>query len=152
MCATQLVCGTGTVEGETKPVVQKDAEFDVTYNDTVTSKNQTIYAFNHTISRNKVGPPASSRTFGSVEVDLDSCVCSSDGGGPRVRGRAAAAGGEPHPVRDPAEAGCHVLSSPAHPERPVSETCQNQNLQVTLDGCVFFYCRASSSAQSQSKS
>uniref|UniRef100_A0A8C6WPL6 SID1 transmembrane family, member 2 n=1 Tax=Neogobius melanostomus TaxID=47308 RepID=A0A8C6WPL6_9GOBI len=34
-------------------VVQKDAEFDVTYNDTVTSENQTIYAFNHTVSRNK---------------------------------------------------------------------------------------------------
>uniref|UniRef100_A0A7N6AXH6 SID1 transmembrane family, member 2 n=1 Tax=Anabas testudineus TaxID=64144 RepID=A0A7N6AXH6_ANATE len=29
-------------------------EFDVTYNDTVTSENQTIYAFNHTVSRNKV--------------------------------------------------------------------------------------------------
>uniref|UniRef100_A0A8C5DKY4 SID1 transmembrane family member 2 n=1 Tax=Gouania willdenowi TaxID=441366 RepID=A0A8C5DKY4_GOUWI len=39
--------------GETPNVVQKDAEFDVTYNDTVTSENQTIYAFNHTISRNK---------------------------------------------------------------------------------------------------
>ncbi|XP_013881472.1 SID1 transmembrane family member 2 [Austrofundulus limnaeus] len=52
VCATQLVCGTGAVVGETK-YVQKDAEFDVTYNDTVTSENQTIYAFNHTISRNK---------------------------------------------------------------------------------------------------
>ncbi|KAM4743510.1 SID1 transmembrane family member 2 isoform 2-T2 [Anableps anableps] len=51
-CVTQLVCGAGTV-GEVKYVVQKDAEFDVTYNDTVTSENQTIYAFNHTISRNK---------------------------------------------------------------------------------------------------
>uniref|UniRef100_A0A3B4UGA0 SID1 transmembrane family member 2 n=1 Tax=Seriola dumerili TaxID=41447 RepID=A0A3B4UGA0_SERDU len=39
--------------GETKSVVQKDAEFDVTYNDTVTSENQTIYAFNHTVSRNR---------------------------------------------------------------------------------------------------
>uniref|UniRef100_A0A672IP97 SID1 transmembrane family, member 2 n=1 Tax=Salarias fasciatus TaxID=181472 RepID=A0A672IP97_SALFA len=47
-----LVCGGGAV-GETTNVVQKDAEFDVTYNDTVTSENQTIYAFNHTISRNK---------------------------------------------------------------------------------------------------
>uniref|UniRef100_A0A4W6DS49 SID1 transmembrane family member 2 n=1 Tax=Lates calcarifer TaxID=8187 RepID=A0A4W6DS49_LATCA len=47
-----LACGTGAV-GETKNVVQKDAEFDVTYNDTVTSENQTIYAFNHTVSRNK---------------------------------------------------------------------------------------------------
>lgn len=41
------------VLGETKTVVQKEAEFDVTYNDTVTSENQTIYAFNHTVSRNK---------------------------------------------------------------------------------------------------
>ncbi|XP_020500001.1 SID1 transmembrane family member 2 isoform X3 [Labrus bergylta] len=49
-CVTQFVCG---AVGETKNVVQKDAEFDVTYNDTVTSENQTIYAFNHTISRNK---------------------------------------------------------------------------------------------------
>ncbi|XP_029964917.1 SID1 transmembrane family member 2 isoform X3 [Salarias fasciatus] len=52
LCVTQLVCGGGAV-GETTNVVQKDAEFDVTYNDTVTSENQTIYAFNHTISRNK---------------------------------------------------------------------------------------------------
>ncbi|KAM4566444.1 SID1 transmembrane family member 2 isoform 2-T2 [Odontesthes bonariensis] len=52
LCATQLACGTGMV-GETNHVVQKEAEFDVTYNDTVTSGNQTIYAFNHTISRNK---------------------------------------------------------------------------------------------------
>uniref|UniRef100_A0A3Q2D482 SID1 transmembrane family, member 2 n=1 Tax=Cyprinodon variegatus TaxID=28743 RepID=A0A3Q2D482_CYPVA len=36
-----------------KFVVQKEAEFDMTYNDTVTSVNQTIYSFNHTISRNK---------------------------------------------------------------------------------------------------
>lgn len=35
-------------------VVQKDAEFDIIYSGTVTSGNQTIYAFNHTISRNKV--------------------------------------------------------------------------------------------------
>uniref|UniRef100_A0A3B5BDS2 SID1 transmembrane family member 2 n=1 Tax=Stegastes partitus TaxID=144197 RepID=A0A3B5BDS2_9TELE len=47
-----LACGSEAV-GETKNVVQKDAEFDVTYNDTVTSGNQTIYAFNHTVSRNK---------------------------------------------------------------------------------------------------
>ncbi|XP_071395002.1 SID1 transmembrane family member 2 isoform X3 [Centroberyx affinis] len=52
LCLTHLGCGTGAV-GETKKVVQKDAEFDVTYNETVTSDNQTIYAFNHTISRNK---------------------------------------------------------------------------------------------------
>uniref|UniRef100_A0A3B5ARG5 SID1 transmembrane family member 2 n=1 Tax=Stegastes partitus TaxID=144197 RepID=A0A3B5ARG5_9TELE len=52
LCVTQLACGSEAV-GETKNVVQKDAEFDVTYNDTVTSGNQTIYAFNHTVSRNK---------------------------------------------------------------------------------------------------
>nr|XP_020441749.1 SID1 transmembrane family member 2 [Monopterus albus] len=49
---SKFACGNGAV-GETKHVVQKDAEFDVTYNDTVTSENQTIYAFNHTVSRNK---------------------------------------------------------------------------------------------------
>lgn len=50
---TQLGCGVGA-SGFAKNVVQKEAEFDVTYNDTVTSDNQTIYAFNHTVSRNKV--------------------------------------------------------------------------------------------------
>ncbi|XP_076000235.1 SID1 transmembrane family member 2 isoform X1 [Genypterus blacodes] len=49
LCVTQF----GGAVGQTKNVVQKDAEFDVTYNDTVTSDNQTIYAFNHTVSRNK---------------------------------------------------------------------------------------------------
>ncbi|XP_030600724.1 SID1 transmembrane family member 2 isoform X1 [Archocentrus centrarchus] len=52
LCVTRLACGSEPV-GETKNIIQKDAEFDVTYNDTVTSENQTIYAFNHTISRNK---------------------------------------------------------------------------------------------------
>lgn len=52
-CATHFVCGHGLVLGESKNVIQKDAEFDVTYNGTVTSENQTIYAFNHTVSRNK---------------------------------------------------------------------------------------------------
>ncbi|XP_053176893.1 SID1 transmembrane family member 2 isoform X2 [Scomber japonicus] len=52
LCVTQFVCGSVAL-GETKNVIQKDAEFDVTYNDTVTSENQTIYAFNHTVSRNK---------------------------------------------------------------------------------------------------
>ncbi|XP_041796820.1 SID1 transmembrane family member 2 isoform X2 [Chelmon rostratus] len=51
-CVAQFTCGSEAVE-ESKSVVQKDAEFDVTYNDTVTSANQTIYAFNHTVSRNK---------------------------------------------------------------------------------------------------
>nr|XP_015192955.1 PREDICTED: SID1 transmembrane family member 2 isoform X2 [Lepisosteus oculatus] len=36
-----------------KTVVQKDGEFDTTYNDTANSEQQTIYAFNHTVSRNK---------------------------------------------------------------------------------------------------
>ncbi|XP_045559579.1 SID1 transmembrane family member 2 isoform X3 [Salmo salar] len=49
LCVTHL----RFARAETKTVVQKDAEFDVTYNDTVTSDNQTIYAFNHTVSRNK---------------------------------------------------------------------------------------------------
>lgn len=53
LCVTHFTCGVGAV-GLTKNVIQKDAEFDVTYNDTVTSENQTIYAFNHTISRNRV--------------------------------------------------------------------------------------------------
>ncbi|XP_070825959.1 SID1 transmembrane family member 2 isoform X1 [Chaetodon trifascialis] len=50
ICVSQFIC---EAVGESKSVVQKDAEFDVTYNDTVTSENQTIYAFNHTVSRNK---------------------------------------------------------------------------------------------------
>uniref|UniRef100_A0A3B3H9U7 SID1 transmembrane family member 2 n=1 Tax=Oryzias latipes TaxID=8090 RepID=A0A3B3H9U7_ORYLA len=52
-CATQFVCAAGQVDEAKKYVIQKDAEFDVTYNGTVTHDNQTIYAFNHTISRNK---------------------------------------------------------------------------------------------------
>ncbi|XP_035768106.1 SID1 transmembrane family member 2 [Neolamprologus brichardi] len=50
LCAIRLACGIEV--GETN-IIQKDAEFDANYNDTVTSENQTIYAFNHTISRNK---------------------------------------------------------------------------------------------------
>ncbi|XP_059369720.1 SID1 transmembrane family member 2-like isoform X4 [Carassius carassius] len=34
-------------------VIQKDAQFDMTYDDMVTSDNQTIYSYNHTVSRNK---------------------------------------------------------------------------------------------------
>ncbi|KAG5837376.1 hypothetical protein ANANG_G00238610 [Anguilla anguilla] len=45
LCATSCGCS--------GKVVQKDAEFDITYNDTVTSDIQAIYAFNHTVSRNK---------------------------------------------------------------------------------------------------
>ncbi|KAM8902399.1 SID1 transmembrane family member 2 isoform 2-T4 [Spinachia spinachia] len=52
-CVTQLACGGGGALGDAKSVVQKEADFDVTYNDSVTSENQTIYAFNHTVSRNK---------------------------------------------------------------------------------------------------
>lgn len=55
LCVTQMGCGSEAAFGTN--VVQKDAEFDVMYNDTVTSENQTIYAFNHTVSRNKVSPP-----------------------------------------------------------------------------------------------
>ncbi|KAM9853784.1 SID1 transmembrane family member 2 isoform 2-T2 [Aulostomus maculatus] len=51
-CVTHIGCGSATV-WETKNVIQKDAEFDITYNDSATSENQTIYAFNHTVSRNK---------------------------------------------------------------------------------------------------
>uniref|UniRef100_A0A8C6MLF6 SID1 transmembrane family member 2 n=1 Tax=Nothobranchius furzeri TaxID=105023 RepID=A0A8C6MLF6_NOTFU len=52
MCAIRSIC-CAAAAGETKHIVQKEAEFDITYNDLVTSDNQTIYAFNHTISRNK---------------------------------------------------------------------------------------------------
>nr|XP_055051338.1 SID1 transmembrane family member 2 isoform X1 [Misgurnus anguillicaudatus] len=37
----------------TNVVIHKDAQFDVTYSDTVASDNQTIYSYNHTVSRNK---------------------------------------------------------------------------------------------------
>lgn len=57
LCVAQLACGTGAAGESKNVVIQKDAEFDVLYNDTVTSGNQTIYAFNHTISRNKVSLP-----------------------------------------------------------------------------------------------
>ncbi|CAL8343215.1 unnamed protein product [Arctogadus glacialis] len=54
LCLSILQCGYSTgAEGTTKTVIQKEAEFDITYNDTVTNDNQTIYAFNHTVSRNK---------------------------------------------------------------------------------------------------
>ncbi|XP_061774947.1 SID1 transmembrane family member 2 isoform X2 [Nerophis ophidion] len=52
-CVTQLTCGNLTLEESKHLVIQRDGEFDMTYNDTVTSENQTIYAFNHTVSRNK---------------------------------------------------------------------------------------------------
>ena len=55
LCLSILQCGYSTgAEGTSKTVIQKEAEFDITYNDTVTNDNQTIYAFNHTVSRNKV--------------------------------------------------------------------------------------------------
>uniref|UniRef100_A0A8C5FEV3 SID1 transmembrane family member 2 n=1 Tax=Gadus morhua TaxID=8049 RepID=A0A8C5FEV3_GADMO len=54
LCLSILQCGYSTgAEGTSKTVIQKEAEFDITYNDTVTNDNQTIYAFNHTVSRNK---------------------------------------------------------------------------------------------------
>lgn len=61
LCAIRLACGIEV--GEIKNIVQKDAEFDANYNDTVTSENQTIYAFNHTISRNKVSSPPQTCRF-----------------------------------------------------------------------------------------
>lgn len=74
--------GTG---GASKRVVQKDAEFDVVYGDTVTSENQTIYAFNHTVSRNKVsvgglGIPPAERAWAASSPHLRpfrrrGCVC-----------------------------------------------------------------------------
>lgn len=61
LCAIRLACGIEV--GEIKTIVQKDAEFDANYNDMVTSENQTIYAFNHTISRNKVSSPPQTCRF-----------------------------------------------------------------------------------------
>ncbi|XP_077397689.1 SID1 transmembrane family member 2 isoform X2 [Festucalex cinctus] len=52
LCVALLACSSCALD-ETKTVIQKDGEFDVTYNDTITSENQTIYAFNHTVSRTK---------------------------------------------------------------------------------------------------
>uniref|UniRef100_A0A4W4ERG1 SID1 transmembrane family, member 2 n=1 Tax=Electrophorus electricus TaxID=8005 RepID=A0A4W4ERG1_ELEEL len=56
-CFGVLLLTTHVLYGEantnTSVVVQKDAQFDITYLDTVTSENQTIYAFNHTVSKNK---------------------------------------------------------------------------------------------------
>ncbi|XP_051536051.1 SID1 transmembrane family member 2 isoform X2 [Myxocyprinus asiaticus] len=44
----------GPVAGGTNVIIQRDAQFDMTYYDTVTSDNQTIYSYNHTVSRNKM--------------------------------------------------------------------------------------------------
>ena len=57
LCACLIGCCSAT-----KTVVQKEAEYDMLYNDTVTSDNQTIYAFNHTVSRNKVSSPPACRS------------------------------------------------------------------------------------------
>lgn len=64
---TQFCWGPGAA-GVTKSVVQKEAEFDVIYSDTVTSENQTIYAFNHTISRNKVSLKSLEYTVPSTQM------------------------------------------------------------------------------------
>ncbi len=126
LCATQFACGSGAV-GETKNVVQNDAEFDVTYNGTVTSENQTIYAFNHTVSRNKASLPR--RTSGFVfhfvrwSNVMWSVLCFlwvSDGGSACVCGCVVTGFGESYPVCGATEASCAVLSSPSHTERPVS--------------------------------
>ncbi|XP_056612572.1 SID1 transmembrane family member 2 isoform X2 [Triplophysa dalaica] len=47
-----MLCWCPPVDGS-NVVIQRDAQFDVTYYDTVTSDNQTIYSYNHTVSRNK---------------------------------------------------------------------------------------------------
>lgn len=49
-----MLCWCAPVDGS-NVVIQRDAQFDVTYYDTVTSDNQTIYSYNHTVSRNKAG-------------------------------------------------------------------------------------------------
>lgn len=72
LCLTQFGCSTVAV-WETKTVVQKDAEFAVTYNDTVTSDNLIIYAFNHTVSRNKV----SSAHSCPIQTCVGMCLCGS---------------------------------------------------------------------------
>ncbi|XP_063060943.1 SID1 transmembrane family member 2 isoform X2 [Engraulis encrasicolus] len=41
------------ITAATNRILQKEAQFDFTYNDEVNNDNQTIYAFNHTVSRNK---------------------------------------------------------------------------------------------------
>ncbi|XP_072528163.1 SID1 transmembrane family member 2-like [Salminus brasiliensis] len=51
--AVLLLLPVHRVSSESSEVVQKEAQFGVTYLDTVTSHNQTIYSFNHTVSRNK---------------------------------------------------------------------------------------------------
>lgn len=125
LCVIQIGCGSGAV-GETKNVVQKDAEFDVTYNDTVTSENQTIYAFNHTVSRNKVSlhclTIAISHLIMSNNVECIVMICFlnwvSDRGSTCVR--VVPAVGEPYPICGATEASCAVLSSPSHTQRTVS--------------------------------
>ncbi|XP_051520927.1 SID1 transmembrane family member 2-like isoform X1 [Myxocyprinus asiaticus] len=52
-CLVLMLVLWGPVAGGTNVVIQRDAQFDVTYYDTVTSDNQTIYSYNHTVSRNK---------------------------------------------------------------------------------------------------
>ncbi|XP_077077533.1 SID1 transmembrane family member 2 isoform X1 [Siphateles boraxobius] len=48
-----LMLGFWSPVSGTNVVIQRDAQFDVTYDDMVTSDNQTIYSYNHTVSRNK---------------------------------------------------------------------------------------------------
>ncbi|XP_048836964.1 SID1 transmembrane family member 2 isoform X3 [Brienomyrus brachyistius] len=69
LCLCVAPYGASAVVGETKTVYQRDAEFEVTYNDTVTSDIQTIYAFNHTVSRNKTEGVRVSVNVQSEQVD-----------------------------------------------------------------------------------
>ncbi|XP_039525950.1 SID1 transmembrane family member 2 isoform X3 [Pimephales promelas] len=48
-----LMLGFWSPVSGTSVVNQRDAQFDMTYDDMVTSDNQTIYSYNHTVSRNK---------------------------------------------------------------------------------------------------
>lgn len=137
VCVFHLGC-LGLVGG-TKTVVQKEAEFDVTYNDTVTSDDLTIYAFNHTISRNKVSILSrmilySTHTlniyFGlmlDILVSLTYVSLSfslSDWGDTCDGWRALRRSGKPYLVCGEAEAGCAVLPGAPYSERTVSiHTC-----------------------------
>jgi len=114
-------------------VIQRDAQFDVTYDDTVTSDNQTIYSYNHTVSRNKARALHNTDRCrdiwdahtNPVCVCVCVCVCLSDGGRACVRGAAVRERSESGSVRGPAEAGRAVLPGSPHPQRPVSTSHNN---------------------------
>lgn len=132
LCVTQFTCS-GAV-GETTNVVQKDAVFDVTYNDTVTSENQTIYAFNHTISRNKVSLHRQTRTRVIIlcVILYVLFLWVSDGGSACVCGCVVTRFRESHPVCGTTKASSGVLSSPSHTKRPVSIQTKETYVECVL--------------------